>query len=124
MKKLMHRKKFRAKVIEASKQRPDPGAAKAAQEAEQEKVTAGEAARDLKRQQETIENAKATTEGIEAELTTARASLEGLTGAALEKAESNIVSLQKALKRAKARETEAASRAASLRKLLGSKDEV
>ena len=124
MKKLMHRKKFRAKVIEESKQRPNPGAAKAAQEAQQEKMTAGEAARDLKRQQERIEIAKATTEGIEAELTAARASLEGLTGAALEKAENNIVSLQKALKRAKSRETEAASRAASLKLLLGSKDEV
>lgn len=116
----MHRKKFRAKVIQEAKE----NTAKPATEARQDRVPVGEAARDLKKQEQAVENAQAAIQGIAAQLTEANAQLEGLTGGAAAKAEKNIVSLQKALQRSKDQEAEAASRVADLKALLVSKDEV
>jgi Lon protease-like protein len=124
LKKLMHRKKFRARVIEEAKQMAEPIGAKAATEAQQHKLPVGEAARDLKKHEEVVKRAQAAMQEIAAQLAEANSHLEGLTGAAAAKAEKNIASLQKALQRSKDQEAEAASHVDSLTMLLASKDEV
>jgi hypothetical protein len=117
MKKLMHRKKFRAKAVHYAKKAVEAAADGASAEGVRAASSSPEAVlaqlskakAEFEGATEAWEGAKADKQSLKAQAEDAKAQLKGLSGDAQTKAEKNLDGIQKALKRAQDREGKAAT---------------